>query len=556
MTQASTAVAAVSPRVLILFGSQSGNAQQLARTFGQRLAALGYEAPVVDMATFRDVDLTREQFLLVVSSTWGDGEPPDNAVEFWAYLESADAPPLPGLRFSVLALGDTDYAIFCGMGKNFDRRFEELGALRFAPRVDCGLEYEEPAAAWWHAVQTELASLAPAVAPSVPPAAKEPEPEPDAAAGYSKKRPFPARLLVHRRLCGEGSPKDTRHFEFSLEGSGLSYEVGDSLGLVPENDPGLVDELLARLGATGEEPVPRPDGGVTAFRHALLADYAITGITRKFLKDFSERAKDFYLRHLLLPDLNRDYQAWCEGREVIDLLLAFPKVAYAPEEFVAVLSKLNPRLYSIASSLKKHPGEVHLTVARVEYVSRGRPRKGVASTFLADRLPDGGTAGVFVQPAKGFKPPVDPAAPMIMIGPGTGIAPFRAFLEERQATGAPGRNWLFFGNPHRALDYFYEDEFEAYRRDGFLTRLDLAWSRDQGHKVYVQHLVEAAGAEFWAWLQDGAHVYVCGDAVKMAKDVDDALHRVIATHGGMSPEAAADFVKQLKKDKRYQRDVY
>jgi len=547
---------ATSPRVLILFGSQSGNAQQLAQSFGQRLAARGYKAPVVDMAKFRDIDLTREQYLLAISSTWGDGEPPDNAVDFWAHLESPDAPRLPGLRFSVLALGDTDYEHFCGMGKHFDRRFEELGATRFAPRTDCALEYEEPAAAWWEVVQTELAALAPATPPAVS-SAPEKEPEEDAAAaGYSKKRPFPARLLVQRRLCGEGAPKDTRHLEFSLEGSGLEYEVGDSLGLVPQNDPGLVEEILARLGASGDETVPRPDGGQTGFRQALLADYTITGISRKFLKDFAERAKDFYLRHLLLPDLNRDYQAWCEGREVIDLLLAFPKVGYAPEEFVAVLSKLNPRLYSIASSLKKHPGEVHLTVARVEYASLGRRRLGVASTFLADRLPDGGTAGVFVQPAKGFKPPVDPDAPMIMIGPGTGIAPFRAFLEERLAIGARGRNWLFFGNPHRALDYFYEDEFEAYRADGFLTRLDLAWSRDQGHKVYVQHLVEAAGAEFWAWLQDGAHVYVCGDAVKMAKDVDDALHRVIATHGGISPEAAADFVKQLKKDKRYQRDVY
>jgi sulfite reductase (NADPH) flavoprotein alpha-component len=254
--------------------------------------------------------------------------------------------------------------------------------------------------------------------------------------------------------------------------------------------------------------------------------------------------------------MNRDFQTWCTGREIVDLFLAFPKVKYDATGLTAVLGKLNPRLYSIASSLKKHPNEVHLTVARVEYETLGRRRLGVASTFLSDRLPNGDTAGVFVQPAKGFKPPVDPTLPMIMVGPGTGIAPFRAFLEERQATGATGKNWVFFGNPHRASDYFYEEEFEAYRADGLLTRLDLAWSRDQGSKVYVQHLLANQGAEVWAWLNEGGHFYVCGDAVKMATDVDNALHALIATHGGMSTEEAADYVKKMKKDKRYQRDVY
>lgn len=540
-------------RVVVMFGSQSGNAEQLAKNFGRQLSALGYESAVVDMAKFRETDLTRESWLLAVSSTWGEGEPPDNAVEFWEHLESAEAPRLENLRFSVLGLGDTDYQIFCGMGKNLDRRFEELGAQRFAPRTDCPLEFDEPAQQWWGSVTSKLQELAPVAAPTEAAAASEEEEVPD---GYSKKRPFPSPLKVHQHLCAPGSPKDTRHFEFSLEGSGLTYEVGDALGLVPRNDPGLVDELLQRAGCSGEEAVRTPENRETSLREALIGSYAITGISRKFLKDFAERAHDFYLKHLLLPEMNRDFQAWCEGREIIDLFLAFPKVTYSATELVAALGKLNPRLYSIASSLKKHPDEVHLTVARVEYQTLGRRRLGVASTFLADRLPNGDTAGVFVQPAKGFKPPVDPNVPMIMVGPGTGIAPFRAFLEEREVTGATGRNWLFFGNPHRATDYFYEEEFEAYRASGFLTRLDLAWSRDQGAKVYVQHLLAQQGAEVWAWLADGAHFYVCGDAVKMAKDVDDALHALIATHGGMSEEGAAEYVKQMKKNKRYQRDVY
>jgi sulfite reductase (NADPH) flavoprotein alpha-component len=541
-------------RVVVMFGSQSGNAEQLAKNLGRKLALLGYEAPVVDMAKFRGIDLTREAFLLAVSSTWGEGEPPDNAVDFWNYLESGEAPRLGNLRFSVLGLGDTDYKVFCGMGKNLDRRFEELGAQRFAPRVDCPLEFEEPAEAWWREVAATLNRLAPVQVPAAEPVPAEDGEE--VAEGYSKKNPFPAPLLAQKRLCGPGSPKDTRHLEFSLAGSGLSYEVGDSLGLVPRNDPGLVEELLRCAGCSGEEIVLTPENRESSLRAALISSYSITGISRKFLKDFADRARDFYLKHLLLPEMNKDFQAWGEGREIIDLFLAFPGVKIPAAELVAVLGKLNPRLYSISSSLKKHPDQVHLTVARVEYQSRGRRRLGVASTFLADRLPDGGTAGVFVQPAKGFKPPADPDLPMIMVGPGTGIAPFRAFLEEREAIGAKGPNWLFFGNPHRALDYFYEEEFEAYHASGFLTRLDLAWSRDQSGKVYVQHLLAARGREIWAWLAEGAHFYVCGDASKMAKDVDDALHELIACHGGMSADDAAAYVKQMKKDKRYQRDVY
>jgi len=373
---------------------------------------------------------------------------------------------------------------------------------------------------------------------------------------YGKKNPFPAPLLVHERLCSEGSVKDIRHFEVGLESSGLTYECGDSLAVIPQNDPEYVDQLLQLIHCDGEEAVTTPKGEETSLRNALRKHYAITGISRKFLADFAERACDFYLRNLLQPDMKKDLARFLDGRELIDLFRDHPDVSYTAEEFVSVLGKLLPRLYSIASSLKRHPDEVHLTVARVEYESLGLPRKGVCSTYLSDRVNVGDTIDVFVQVAKGFKMPADDSAPMIMVGPGTGIAPFRAFLEEREATGATGRNWLFFGNPNRKTDYCYGDDFEQWKANGMLEKLDLAWSRDQDHKIYVQHKIAENAAELWRWIDDGAYFYVCGDATYMAKDVDDALHALVRDHGGLSEDDAAAYVKQMKKDKRYQRDVY
>ena len=378
----------------------------------------------------------------------------------------------------------------------------------------------------------------------------------DSASGYTRKNPFPAPLRVHKRLCSPESVKDTRHFELSLDGSGVDYTVGDSLGVFPENDSELVDEMLRALGFDGEEAVTLKGGEETSLRRALTTDFAITGTSRKFIKDIAERSGDSELQNLLKPEMAKELKKHLDGREVIDFLLKFPSVKYEATEFVGLLAKLQPRLYSIASSLKAHPEEVHLTVARVEYETFGRNRKGVCSTFMCDRVADGETMRVFNHVSKGFRPPEDPATSMIMIGPGTGIAPFRAFVEERRATGATGKNWMFFGNPHQAHDYCYKDEFESYVADGSLARLDLAWSRDQAHKIYVQHKIQEASAEIWAWVDSGSHFYVCGDAIYMAGDVDKALQEAIQTHGGRSEEEAAEYVKQMKKDKRYQLDVY
>ncbi len=373
---------------------------------------------------------------------------------------------------------------------------------------------------------------------------------------YSRKNPFPATLKVHERLCGEGSVKDIRHFELSLAGSGLEYELGDSLGVFPKNLPELVEETIRTLELDPDEIVPTPDKTQAPLRQAFLENCNITSPSRKFIKDFAERANSAEMRGLLEKERVKDFNAYIEGREIIDFFLEHPQVKITGQELAGLLGKLQPRLYSIASSLKVHPEEVHLTVARVEYESLGRKRLGVCSTYLADRAPTGSTMPVFVHKAKGFKPPEDDTVPMIMVGPGTGIAPFRAFLEERVATGAPGKNWLIFGNPHSKTDYLYGEQFEGYKASGKLDRLDLAWSRDQDHKIYVQHKITETGAELWSWIDQGAHFYVCGDAIYMAKDVDGALHKAIEEHGGMSADAAAEYVEQMKKDKRYQRDVY
>jgi sulfite reductase (NADPH) flavoprotein alpha-component len=378
-----------------------------------------------------------------------------------------------------------------------------------------------------------------------------------AAPRYSRANPFPARLLVNRRLSGPDSAKDTRHFEIDLTGWGLSYEAGDSLAVYATNDSQLVDEIILAIGATGDEQVSPPKGAPTSLREALLRDYGITQPTPKFLKAITARANSStLLKDLLHPERKEDLDRYLWGMEVIDFLNEHPSAKFTPQEFVGLLTKLQPRLYSVASSLKAYPDQVHFIVDVIRYESHGRIRNGVASSFLAERANDV-PVPVFPSVAKHFHLPENPNTPIIMVGPGTGVAPFRAYLQERKAVGAKGKNWLFFGSQHAHCDFAYCDEFEAFKKEGILNRLDCAWSRDQPEKVYVQHRMKENAAEIWKWLDgEGAHFFVCGDARRMAKDVDATLRKIVQEQGGKNFEEANEYVEKLKSDKRYKRDVY
>jgi len=376
------------------------------------------------------------------------------------------------------------------------------------------------------------------------------------ASPYTRGNPFPGKLLVNRRLSGPESAKDTRHFEIDLRGWGLSFEVGDSVAVYPTNDPELVNEIIRAIGAKGDEPVPAAKTQKN-LREALLLDYSITQTTPKFLKAITQRANSaLLLKDLLGPERKEDLGRYLWGMDVIDFLLEHPSAKFRPEEFVGLLNKLQPRLYSVASSLRVYPEQVHLIVDVIRYESHGRVRKGVASSFLAERADDV-PVPVYPSSAKHFHLPEDPNTPIIMVGPGTGIAPFRAYLQERQAIGAKGKNWLFFGAQREKCDYAYEEDFDRFKRDGILTRLDCAWSRDQAHKVYVQHRMLENAPEIWKWIDsDGAQFFVCGDARRMAKDVDAALRKIVQEQGGKRVDEANEYVEKLKSDKRYKRDVY
>jgi sulfite reductase (NADPH) flavoprotein alpha-component len=374
---------------------------------------------------------------------------------------------------------------------------------------------------------------------------------------YSRKNPFPAVPLVNRKLTLDGSEKETRHYEFSLSGSGFQYEVGDSMGIFPQNNPRHVEELLEALHFSGEESVTTKEGESFSLREGLLKRFHIKDPSKQFLEAITQRsASASELRELMQPDRKAELDRYLWGMEIIDFILDHPSVRFSVEEFVATLRKLQPRLYSIGSSLKAFPEQVHFIIATVRYESHGRQREGVASTYLADRLHPDDRVPMFVHVAKGFRLPEDPSTPVIMVGPGTGIAPFRAFLQERLAIGAPGKNWLFFGEQREKCDFFYEDEFVAAQKCGALTRFDTAFSRDQAHKIYVQHRMLEHGKEIFAWLEEGAHFFVCGDAARMAKDVDSALLQIVEKEGGKTPEQAAEYVENLRQQKRYKRDVY
>jgi sulfite reductase (NADPH) flavoprotein alpha-component len=560
--------------LMILFGSQTGNAEALARRAAKVAGQRGFAPTVCEMAQYNCGGLAQEQNLLVITSTYGDGEPPDNAKVFADFLLGEQAPVLEQLRFSVCALGDTNYEKFCQCGKDFDRRLEELKARRVFPRADCDVEFEEPFMKWLDSALSALRECdggeAPSLVAGFSDTAARPAISPVGAdesarlrngapvgeSPWSRSNPFPARLITNRILNGPGSAKETRHFEIALGESSLTYEAGDALGVMPANCPDLVEEIICALGCDGEAAVPNPDGAEVPLRVALSRHYDLTRIQKAFLDCMAERSGDAELWQLTQPAANGALDRFLRGREVIDLLLAYPHARIAACEFVGLLRKLQPRLYSISSSPKVHVGQVHLTVGVVRYETNGRSRKGVCSTFLADRVQGETPVPIFIQTNKSFRLPVDATRPVIMVGPGTGVAPFRAFLHERKITGAPGRNWLFFGDQRAQCDFLYREELETMLRDGVLTHLHTAFSRDQERKIYVQHRLLEHARELYTWLEEGAHFYVCGDATRMAKDVDAALHRVIEIGGGRTPEQAAEYVRQLKAEKRCQRDVY
>ncbi|MFS2150157.1 sulfite reductase subunit alpha [Rhizobium sp. Rhizsp42] len=549
-----SAAAAVAPQqpasspLHILYGTQTGNAEGVAMDAAAAARAAGMQ-PVVE--ALDDIDMARFSTMkrvIVVVSTYGEGEMPDNAQLFWEALSADSAPRLETMNFGVLALGDTGYDGFCQAGKLIDTRLEQLGAQRMANRLDCDVDYEDAASAWVNetlpvAAAIEGGATEPAEATALPVREKS---------QWNRKSPYPSTLAVNRLLSGTRSAKEIRHFEFDLGDSGLVYEAGDALGVMPMNNPSLVSAILERLGADAEAAV---SGLARPLGQELTASFEISTPSREFIAEIERRASHEELSHILRHGDKEALENWLWGKDSLDLLQLLPERAMSAADFVGLLKPLQHRAYSISSSPLAAEGRVHLTVASVRYTPNGREHGGVCSTYLADRA-EGDMAGIFVSQNKAFRVPSDDATPVIMVGPGTGIAPFRAFLQERQARGAAGRNWLFFGDQHRADDFIYEEELAAMSSAGLLTRLDLAFSRDQQEKIYVQTRMRENGKALYAWLEEGGHFYVCGDATRMARDVDQALHDIIAVHGGHSADAASAYVNELKRQKRYVRDVY
>ncbi|WP_141502927.1 assimilatory sulfite reductase (NADPH) flavoprotein subunit [Paenibacillus luteus] len=550
---------AVSKEVTILFGSQTGNCQRLATGFGRKLEEQGFQVTLAAMNKFKTNGLKKVENLLLVVSTHGEGEPPDNARAFHEFLYSKRAPQLENLHFSVLALGDTSYEFFCQTGKDFDKRLEELGGKRLSPRVDCDLDYDEPVASWSAQVLNSLGNRVNAVSGAALAAAATDLANDIAAeqSAYSRTNPFRAEVLANLNLNGRGSDRETRHLELSLEGSNLQYEPGDSLGIYPENHPALVDAIIQEFGWNPEEIVPiNKNGEQGSLREALLKHYEITALTKPLLTQAAELSLHAGLRELIAPGKEQELKSYINGRDLLDLVQDFAPWQASASSLVAILRKLPARLYSIASSFKANEDEVHLTIRAVRYESHGRDRYGVCSIHCAERVQPGDSLPIYIQQNPNFKLPANPETPIIMVGPGTGVAPFRAFLEEREELGAEGKSWLFYGDRHFVTDFLYQTDWQRMLKDGVLTKLDVAFSRDTEEKVYVQHRLLEKSRELFAWLQEGAYVYICGDEKHMAHDVHTALLTVIEQEGGLSTEEAAAYLENLQQEQRYQRDVY
>lgn len=550
-----TETAVATRELTILYGSQTGNGQALAEELSESLTAEDFQVTLSSMSDFKTNSLKKLENLFLIVSTHGEGDPPDNALPFYEFLFGKRAPKLEHLNFSVLSLGDSSYEFFCQTGKELDERLLELGANQLCPRVDCDLDYDEEAAEWFTNVATKL---------------NEQQNVDDLSGGvstsgmvipfqstYSRTNPFQAEILENINLNGRGSNKETRHLELLIEDANFQFEPGDSLGIYPENQPALVDQLIEEMKWNKDELVTvNKQGDLLPIREALISNFEITVLTKPLLQKAVAFTTDSKLADLLEPGKEEDMREYLYGRDLLDLVQDFSPWEVEASEFVKILRKIPARLYSIASSLKANPDEVHLTIGAVRYHAHERDRIGVCSFECAVNKQIGDHLPVYIQRNDNFKLPDDPETPLIMIGPGTGIAPFRSFLEEREELECEGETWLFFGDQHYVTDFLYQVEWQQWLKNGTLTRMDVAFSRDNEEKVYVQHRMMEKSREFYEWIERGAVIYVCGDEKHMATDVHKTLAIILEEEGGMSPLEAEDYLAEMQKQKRYQRDVY
>lgn len=538
--------------ITVISASQTGSARRLAEQLRDDLLVAKLNVNLVNAGDYKFKQIAQERLLIIIASTQGEGDPAEEAVALYKFLFSKKAPTLPETAFAVLGLGDSSYEYFCQAGKDFDTRLAELGAERLLERIDADVEYQAPASQWRQQVVALLQARVPVQSASAVAQTLSGTLDEITSSPYSKGTPLTAQLALNQKITGRYSEKDVRHIEIDLADSGLRYQPGDALGVWYENDPVLVDELLGLLWLKGDEPVT-VDGKTLLLAQALCRHFELTQNTAIIVDKYAALSRDEKLIALLADKTELQYYA--HNTPIVDMVRQAPADLNA-DQLITLLRPLAPRLYSIASSQAENETEVHITVGIVRYDIDGRPRSGGASGFLADRLDIDGDVRVFIEHNDNFRLPASPETPVIMIGPGTGIAPFRAFMQQRDAEGATGENWLFFGNPHFTDDFLYQVEWQRYVKEGLLTHIDLAWSRDQPQKIYVQDKLREKGAEVWRWIQQGAHIYVCGDANRMAKDVEKALLDVVAEHGGMDAEQADEFLSELRFARRYQRDVY